>query len=142
MNKLSSVLFLVAVILAIAAVWYFGRDYVSTVRDLGTAKADLAAWENKYTTAVTAQKQSEETIAKLRQDQASLMAELEAWHQQYDAIDRKNTAAQRRIRALEAQNAEIRDILRSRVPDDLWRLLFPRPVQSAAGNAGGDAGQR
>lgn len=135
---MSRVITMLLAFACLSLIGWLAWSYATALSDLADKKQALIVWETKYTAAVDAQKESEKTIAQLQQSYSSLLSEVEEWRMQYEAIDRENTDAQRRIRKLEAQNAEIRDILRSRVPDDVWRVLFPKP--RAAGDAGGDQG--
>ncbi len=111
---------------------WFIYDYVSTARQVGDYKADIAKWELKYNMATEAQKASEETIKKLRQDSAELMQAIQDWKTQYNEIDKQNSQSQKRIRQLENQNTEIRNVLRSRVPDAIWHELFPRSKKAGS----------
>lgn len=138
MTSLLSVFRWAVLLLGIAAFWYFGRDYVSTVRDLEAARIEISAWQEKHATAVTAQQMSEQAVERLQQREKDLMDELASWRKEYEAIDRKNTEAQRRIRKLEAENATVRDFLDTHVPDELWRVLFPK-TEPASGNPDRDA---
>lgn len=126
------------VIVAVAACWFI-YDYVGSVRSIGEYKGIVASWESKYSAAVDAQKKSEETITQLREERTALMTDLVEWKRQYAAIDKKSKVTRQQVRNLEAKNDEIRNILRTRVPNDVWRLLFPRPAST---NTGDDPGRK
>lgn len=131
----------------IVAVFLFAGlaiKHAMTVSELAEARQNIVSWQVKYSTAVDAQKQSERTIVELQEKYKTTLASLEEWRRQYELIDRKNTAAQRRIRELEIQDESIRNILASRVPDDIWRVLFPKQtggdLDSNKDPSAGDAG--
>lgn len=96
------------------------------VMDYRAQIAANATWEGKYKQVEQAQKESEEEAKKLREKQKELDTSLQEWRGQLDAIRQQTSATQRQIRGLSNENKDIRDFLRSSVPAELQRVLYPK----------------
>lgn len=110
---------------AVIGVLYFVLSYVDVVKQNGTLQASVTKWEDKHKTAVQAQEDTEFQNHQLKQDYDSLQEDLLTWRDKWENVDKEKTRLQRRVRALEAENEEIRDTLAIRIPPRLWCEIFP-----------------
>lgn len=116
---------------------YFVWDYVQMGKEIGELNGTITKWTIEYTQAVGAQKESEAAMQQLKAEQAKIEKEVVDWKNKYAAIQNKQRNAQQLITKLEAQYEDIRIILHQRVPDELWRVLFPQTTGNPGGNQNG-----
>lgn len=114
----------------LAFVWMLSNKNKDLRDEVNTLKGDIAAIK-------IANQQAEETNTLLLEERELFNKSLLMWKESYDAIQKENNNTVEEIRRLEAENVQIRDMLSRRVPNDLWRVLFPK---AGAGNNNSNKG--
>lgn len=113
----------------------FGYYFIGLHTDLRDAEKASQKWESNYRTVNGTLKTTQESLAAALQEKENLEKVLKKRDEIIVRLETEATDAQEDIRKLGEENEEIRALLTTRIPDSLWRKIFP--ARRDSGNEGG-----
>lgn len=114
--------------------FYGYYEYTQTKAALQEATSASERWERDYRIAKATSDRNAEAAKTLAGKIEKMDADLLTWKTKYDAAERKTRAVEAKIRKLEQSNAEIRSLLDTPVPCELWTQIWPESRLCAPAN--------
>ena len=105
--------------------FYGYYEYAQTKIALQAATSASERWERDYKVAKATSDRNAEAAKTLAGKIEKMDADLVAWKAKYDVATKKTRAVEAKIRKLEQYNAEIRSLLDTPVPCELWTQIWP-----------------
>lgn len=114
--------------------FYGYYEYSQTKIALQEATSASERWERDYKVAKATNDKNAKAALRLVDKIDKLDESLVDWKAKYDVAAKKTRDAEARIRKLEQSNAEIRSLLDTPVPCELWTQIWPESRLCAPAN--------
>lgn len=114
--------------------FYGYYEYTQTKAALQAATSASERWERDYRVAKATSDRNAEAAKVLASKIEKLDTDLVEWKAKYDVAAKKTRAVEAKIRKLEQSNAEIRSLLDTAVPCELWTQIWPESRLCAPAN--------
>lgn len=114
--------------------FYGYYEYTQTKIALQEATSASERWERDYKVAKATSDRNAEAAKVLASKIEKLDSDLVEWKTKYDKAAKKARAVEAKIRKLEQSNAEIRSLLDTPVPCELWTQIWPESRLCAPAN--------
>lgn len=114
--------------------FYGYYEHSQTKIALQEATSASERWEREYKVAKATSDRNAEAAKVLASKIEKLDSDLAAWKAKYDVAAKKTRAVEAKIRKLEQSNAEIRSLLDTPVPCELWTQIWPESRLCAPAN--------
>ena len=125
----------IALAAILASLLFYGYyEYSQTKIALQDATSASERWERDYKVAKATSDRNAEAAKTLAVKIEKLDTDLVAWKAKYDKAARKTRDAEARIRKLEQSNVEVRSLLDTAVPCELWAQIWPESRLCAPAN--------
>lgn len=92
-------------------------------------KAERDSWKDDYNTASAVAKANESAVLDLREKNQKMQEALVEWKHGYESIDYKLRRIDTNVNKLKTENEDIRTLLATVVPCELWNQLFPTSLE-------------
>lgn len=109
-------------------------EYSQTKLALQEATSASERWERDYKVAKDTSDRNAEAAKTLAGKIEKLDTDLVTWKAKYDVATKKTRAAEAKIRKLEQSNVEVRSLLDTVVPCELWTQIWPESRLCAPAN--------
>lgn len=125
----------IALAAILAGLLFYGYyEYSQTKIALQDATSASERWERDYRVAKDVSDRNAEAAKTLAVKIEKLDADLMTWKTKYDKAARKTRAVEAKIRNLEKTNVEVRSLLDTPVPCELWTQIWPESRLCAPAN--------
>ena len=125
----------IALAAILAGFLFYGYyEYSQTKIALQEATSASERWERDYKVAKATSDKNAEAAKTLVSKIEKLDADLLTWKAKYDVAAKKTRAVEAKIRKLEQSNAEVRSLLDTPVPCELWTQIWPESRLCAPAN--------
>ena len=113
--------------LLLGATWFIALAGILWIGFLSTTDyiKRNAQWESEWTKAKGMNEELAKALESFHNERKNMDVVLNAWKHQNDKSQKEIADAKTRIRALEESNSQIRDILCTVIPSELWDEVFP-----------------